>query len=307
MPIKIQKDLPVRKVLEYENIFMMDEERAEHQDIRPLHVLILNLMPEKEDTELELLRLLSNTPLQVETTLLRVKNSGIQEKSNSHLEQFYVTIDQIIAQKYDGMIITGAPWEKVPFEEVDCWQEIIEIFEWTKTHVTSTIHICWAAQAALHYHFGLQKVNLEEKLFGVYEHYVLNRKEPIIRGFDDIFLAPYSQYTCIPTKDIHDCDELIVLAESATAGVLLMMTKDHSQFFVTGHLEYDRMTLDKEYKLDLKHNIPTHIPYNYYPDNNPKMHPNLTWRSHSSNFFDNWLNYCVYQKTPYDRERIATL
>ncbi|MBE5895285.1 MAG: homoserine O-succinyltransferase [Lachnospiraceae bacterium] len=300
MPIKIQSDLPAKEQLEYENIFVMDDARAMHQDIRPLQVCILNLMPIKQDTELQLLRALSNTPLQVDVTFLMVQSHKSLNTSVNHLNRFYSVFDDVKEKKFDGMIITGAPVEQMAFEEVDYWEEISQIMEWTKTNVTSTLHICWGAQAGLYYHYGLDKCLLPEKLFGIYEHKVANRKIPLVRGFDDYFLAPHSRHTTVDRDAIHNCEQLRVLAESEEAGVLLCMANNGKQIFLMGHPEYDRYTLDTEYKRDLGKNLPIHVPLNYYPGDDPSKKPNLQWRSHSNNLYSNWLNYYVYQETPYE-------
>lgn len=300
MPIKIQGDLPAKEQLEYENIFVMDESRAMHQDIRPLRVVILNLMPIKQDTELQLLRALSNTPLQVDVTFLMVKSHVSLNTSANHLNRFYTTFEDIKNEKFDGMIITGAPVEQMEFEEVDYWAEISEIMEWTKHNVTSTLHICWGAQAGLYYHYGLQKTLLSEKLFGIYRHKVLNRKIPLVRGMDDYCYAPHSRHTAVSDEAIHNCKDLMVLAESEQAGVLLSMEKSGKQIFLMGHPEYDRFTLDTEYKRDMAKNLPIHVPLNYYPEDDPSKKPNLQWRSFSNNLYSNWLNYYVYQVTPYE-------
>lgn len=300
MPIRIQNDLPAKEILENENIFVMDEDRAIHQDIRPLKVVILNVMPLKEETELQLLRLLSNSPLQTDVTFLTMKSHVSVNTSASHLNKFYVYFDEIKNHKFDGLIITGAPVEQIEFEEVDYWQELCEIMEWSKTNVTSTFHICWGAQAGLYYHFGLKKKMLDKKLSGVYRHRVMKRREPLVRGFDDEFYAPHSRYTEVSAEDIHNCPDLKVLAESDEAGVFLCMAGDGRQIFVTGHPEYDRYTLDYEYKRDTARNLNPDIPVNYYPDDNPENKPLLLWRSHSINLYSNWLNYYVYQVTPYE-------
>lgn len=300
MPIKTQSDLPALEILENENIFVMDENRALHQDIRPLKVCILNLMPIKQDTELQLLRALSNTPLQIDVTFLNVSSHTSQNTSANHLNKFYTTFDDIKALKFDGMIITGAPVEQMPFEQVDYWEELCKIMEWTKANVTSTLHICWGAQAGMYYHYGIEKKLLSEKLFGIYPFRVLNRKIPLVRGFDDEFLAPNSRYTTIDKADVEKNPELKILAESEEAGVLLTIAGDGRQIFVMGHPEYDRMTLDNEYKRDLGKGIPITVPKNYYPDDNPEKRPLLQWRAHSNNLYSNWLNYYVYQVTPYD-------
>ena len=300
MPIRTQRDLPAREILENENIFVMDEHRAMHQDIRPLEVLILNNMPIKQDTELQLLRALSNTPLQVNVTFMNVKSHISLNTSASHLNKFYNALDEICDRKYDGMIVTGAPVEDISFEKVDYWQEICEIFDWAETHVTSTLHICWAAQAGFYHYYGIDKRMLPQKLFGVYEHKVENRKIPLVRGFDDIFLAPHSRHTETPAEAIHACGALKVLAESPVAGVYLAIAEGGKKIFVTGHPEYDRYTLNNEYHRDLNKGLPIQVPYNYYPNDNPEERPLLQWRSHSNNLYSNWLNYYVYQVTPYE-------
>lgn len=300
MPIRVQNDLPVREILEEENIFVMDEFRATHQNVRPINVGLLNLMPLKEDTELQLLRCLSNTPLQVNVTFVTVKSHESKNTSANHLNRFYVTFDEIKHLNFDGFIITGAPVEKMEFEEVDYWDELVEIMEWTKTHCTSTIHLCWGAQAGLYYHYGIQKHMLDHKMFGIFEHNVLNRKIPIVRGFDDVFLAPHSRHTEVRVEDIEADDRLMLLAKSDIAGALLVMADDGRQLFMFGHPEYDRVTLDGEYHRDLSKGLPIEIPYNYYPDDNPDMKPRLTWRANCNCFYTNWLNYYVYQVTPYD-------
>ncbi len=300
MPIKIQRDLPVREILERENIFVMDENRAMHQDIRPIQILILNLMPLKEETELQLLRSLSNTPLQVDVTFMAVESHQAKNTSRSHLNKFYQTFSELKGQRFDGMIITGAPVEQMEFEEVDYWQELTEIMDWSTTHVTSTIYLCWAAQAGLYHHFGLQKRPLDQKMFGLFWHKVLNRKIPLVRGFDDMFLAPHSRHTEVPIEDIHRCKELTVLAESEEAGLFLAMSDEGRKIFVMGHPEYDRITLDGEYKRDVGKGLPIHIPENYYRGDDPSIPPLLMWRAHANNLYTNWLNYYVYQVTPYN-------
>lgn len=300
MPIRVQSDLPAAEILENENIFVMDENRAMHQDIRPLKVAILNLMPIKQDTELQLLRALSNTPLQIDVTFVMASGHVSLNTSASHLNKFYVTFDQIKDNKYDGLIITGAPLENITFEEVDYWEEMCEIMDWAEKNVTSTLHICWAAQAGFYHYYGIQKRQLSEKLFGIYEHKVHNRKEPLVRGFDDVFLAPHSRHTETPSSEIHACKELTILAESEAAGVFLAIAEGGKKVFLNGHPEYDRYTLDKEYHRDLDKGLPIHIPYNYYPNDDPSQKPLLQWRSHSNNIYSNWLNYYVYQSTPYE-------
>lgn len=300
MPIKVQSELPAKRVLEDENIFIMDETRAIHQDIRPLRIAILNLMPLKEDTEVQLLRSLSNTPLQVDVTLLSTASYIGKNTASNHLDQFYLTFDEVKHLKYDGLIITGAPVEQMDFEEVTYWDELKAIMEWTKTNVTSTLHICWGAQAGLYYHYGIPKINLENKLFGVYEHHVLNRKIPLVRGFDDVFYAPHSRYTTVSKEEVLKRKELTILAESKEAGVFIVIAGDGKQIFVTGHPEYDRITLDREYKRDVDKGIEIELPQNYYPDGLTYVRPELTWRAHANTLYTNWLNYYVYQVTPYE-------
>lgn len=278
----------------------MDENRAIHQDIRPLKVCILNLMPVKQDTELQLLRALSNTPLQIDVNFLNVSTHISQNTSANHLNKFYTTFDEIKDLKFDGMIITGAPVEQMPFEEVDYWEELCKIMEWTKKNVTSTLHICWGAQAGMYYHYGIKKVLLDKKLFGIYPFHVLNRKVPLVRGFDDVFLAPNSRHTTILTEDIKNCPKLKILAESEEVGVYLAIAEEGRQIFVMGHPEYDRMTLHNEYKRDMDKGLSIEIPKNYYPQDNPELRPLLQWRAHSNNLYSNWLNYYVYQVTPYE-------
>ena len=300
MPIRVQNDLPVKEILEQENIFVMDEHRAMHQDIRPIKIGLLNLMPLKEDTELQILRSLSNTPLQVDVVFVNVSSHKSKNTSTSHLNKFYVSFEEIKDQRFDGFIITGAPVEQMPFEEVDYWEELKEIMEWTKTHVTSTMHLCWGAQAGLYYHYGIEKVQLDEKVFGVFEHRVKNRKTPLVRGFDDVFYAPHSRHTTVPTEAIESEEQLIILAESEEAGVFLTMSLDGKQIFVMGHPEYDRVTLNNEYMRDKNKGLEISLPKNYYPDDYFENRPLLTWRSHANNLYTNWVNYYVYQVTPYD-------
>ena len=300
MPIKTQGDLPVKEILERENIFVMDEKRAMHQDIRPIQILILNLMPLKEETELQLLRSLSNTPLQVDVTFMAVESHEAKNTSMSHLNKFYETFSAVKERKFDGMIITGAPVEQMPFEEVDYWEELTEIMDWTEKHVTSTIFLCWAAQASLYHFYGLEKKPLDKKMFGLFQHKVLDRKIPLVRGFDDVFLAPHSRHTEVPIEDIRNCKDITILAESEEAGLFLAMAEDGRKIFVMGHPEYDRVTLDGEYKRDKSKGLPIEIPKNYYKDDNPENRPLLTWRAHANNLYTNWLNYYVYQSTPFD-------
>lgn len=300
MPIKTQSDLPAKEILEKENIFVMDEKRAVHQDIRAIEIGILNLMPLKEETELQLLRSLSNTPLQVDVTFITVSTHEFKNTSMSHLKKFYETFSDVKHRFFDGLIITGAPIEQMEYEDVDYWGEICEIFEWTKTHVTSTLHLCWGAQAGLYYHYGLKKYLLPKKMFGVYEHRVMNRKVPLVRGFDDCFMAPHSRHTEVRTEDIRRVQELTILAESCEAGVFLAIADEGRKIFVMGHPEYDRMTLDKEYQRDKHKGFPIALPVNYYPNDDDSAKPKLQWRSHGNILYSNWLNYYVYQVTPYD-------
>lgn len=304
MPIKTQNDLPAKEILENENIFVMDEFRALHQDMRPLQVLILNNMPVKQDTELQLLRALSNTPLQVDVTFMNTKTHVSLNTPASHLNKFYTTFDEIKDRTFDGLIVTGAPVEDITFEEVDYWEETCKILDWAETHVTSTLHICWAAQAGFYHYYGINKRQLTQKLFGVYEHKVSNRKIPLVRGFDDIFLAPHSRHTETPSEAIHACKDLTILAESEKAGVFLAIAEEGRKIFVAGHPEYDRYTLSNEYHRDLDKGLPIQIPYNYYPNDDPEQRPLLQWRSHCNNLYSNWLNYYVYQATPYDLAQI---
>ena len=304
MPVKVQNDLPAKGILENENIFVTDEDRAMHQNIRPLSICILNLMPVKQDTELQLLRALSNTPLQIAVSFMKMNSHVSLNTPIQHLNQFYKTFDELKNNKFDGLIITGAPVEQIPFEEVDYWKELCEIMDWSRKHVFSTFHICWGAQAGLYYHYGLKKVLLPQKLFGVYEHKVMNRKVPLVRGFDDTFLIPHSRHTAVLSEDIHNCSELTVLAESEEAGVLLCMAEEGRQIFVMGHPEYDRYTLHNEYMRDKNKGLPIQMPKNYYPGNDDTQRPSLQWRSHSNNLYCNWLNYYVYQTTPYDLNEI---
>ena len=300
MPIKIQSDLPAKAELEEENIFVMDENRAISQNIRPLEIIVLNLMPIKQDTELQLLRGLSNTPLQIDVTFLQMSSHVSKNTSASHIKKFYQTFEEIKNNNYDGMIITGAPVEKLEFEEVNYWDELITVMEWSKKHVTSTIHICWGAQAGLYYHYGIKKELLPKKLSGVYKHRVMNRKEPLVRGFDDVFMAPHSRFTQASRQQILDNPRLKVLADSDEAGIYIVLGDGGKEIFVMGHPEYDRLTLDQEYKRDIDKGIEPDLPVNYYPDDDCNRKPLLSWRSHANNLYTNWLNYYVYQITPYD-------
>ena len=304
MPIKIPNELPATKTLTEENIFVMTETRAMTQDIRPLHILLLNLMPTKIDTETQLSRLLGNTPLQVELTLARVRSHESKNTSEEHMLAFYKNFDEVSHLNFDGMIITGAPVEHLPFEEVDYWEELCRIMEWSKTHVHSTFHICWGAQAGLYYHFGIQKKPLPEKMFGVFPHTLDYRRSILFRGFDDVFMVPHSRHTTVDRADIERVPELRILASSEEAGVYALMTKNGRQIFITGHSEYDPQTLNKEYKRDVAAGKPISVPKNYFPNDDPTREPLVSWRAHANLLYSNWLNYFVYQTTPYDLKDI---
>jgi len=300
MPIRIQNDLPAKAILEAENIFVMDEKRANTQDIRPLQILILNLMPLKEDTETQLLRALSNTPLQVDCTFLMIESHKSKNTSQTHLNKFYTYFSDIKYNQYDGMIITGAPIELYDYEQVGYWNELCEIMEWSKLYVTSTLHICWGAQAGLYYHYGIQKHERKSKLSGVYTHQVLHRKTPLVRSMDDYVNCPHSRYTEVLEEDIAKEEELVILAKSKEAGVLLVTDRIGRQIFVQGHPEYDRMSLSNEYHRDVAKGLSPAVPINYSEDNNPANTPVLTWRNFSNTLYANWLNFYVYQSTPYE-------
>jgi len=300
MPIKISNELPAAKTLEKENIFVMTEKRAMQQDIRPLKIAILNLMPTKIVTETQLLRLIGNTPLQVDIDLIKLSSHESKNTSQEHLLSFYKTFDEIRDTKYDGMIITGAPVEKMEFEEVDYWEELCRIMDWTTTHVTSTFHICWGAQAGLYYHYGIQKKPLDKKLTGIFKHKVRNKRKMLLRGFDDEFYAPHSRWTTVDEEDIKKCKDLEILATSEEAGVYIVTSKKGKRIFVTGHSEYDANTLNEEYIRDLGKGITDTMPRNYYPNNDPKKKPVMLWRGHANMLYTNWINYHVYQATPYD-------
>ena len=302
MPIKVASDLPVRAILERENIFVMDETRALNQDIRPLKIGILNLMPLKEDTELQLLRSLSNTPLQLDITFLTVSSHESKNTAQSHINKFYEHFCQVKKRRFDGLIITGAPVEQMEFEKVDYWDELVEIMDWAETHVTSTFFICWGAQAALYHYYGLKKQLLPQKLFGLYRHRVQNRKEPLIRGFDDEFLAPHSRHTTVDSEAIRSCSSLTVLAESDEAGIFIAMAEKGRKIFVFGHPEYDRLTLQKEYVRDKEKGLDIKTPKDYFKDNDSSSQPLLMWRAHANALYTNWINYYVYQLTPYQWE-----
>ena len=304
MPIKIPDTLPAKEILASENIFAMEENRAAHQDIRPLQIGILNLMPTKIATETQLLRLLGNSALQVEITLVRTGSYQSKNTPEEHLVNFYVTFDEIVNRKFDGFIITGAPVEHLPFEEVDYWQELTEIIEWTKHNVFSTFFICWGAQAGLYHQYKIPKYPLSAKMFGVFPHTYNLQNIPLLRGFDDIFYAPHSRHTEIRRADIEPFEDLAILSESEEAGVYLVMRRDGRQVFVTGHSEYDPLTLKGEYDRDVRQNKPIHIPANYYPGDDPSRMPVVRWRGHSNLLFVNWLNYYVYQATPYNLEEL---
>lgn len=304
MPVNIPATLPAVDLLRNENIFVMDSDRASHQEIRPLKIVILNLMPIKITTETDLIRLLSNTPLQIELDLLQMDSHECKNTPVEHMMTFYKSFDEIRKSNYDGMIITGAPVEHLPFEDVDYWNELTEIFDWAKKHVTSTFFICWAAQAGLYYHYGIQKYMLNKKMFGVFEHHIHNPQNPIFRGFDDVFYVPHSRHTEVRSEDILKVPELTILSESPESGVYMVMARNGREFFVTGHSEYSPLTLDGEYKRDLAKGLPIDLPLNYYQDNNPDLSPQVRWRSHANLLITNWLNYFVYQETPYDLSQI---
>lgn len=304
MPIKIPDKLPATKQLNKENIFVMTEKKAMHQDIRPLKLVLVNLMPTKITTETQLMRLLSNSPLQVEIDLLQMDSHMSKNTPAEHLAAFYKRFDEIKNSKYDGMIITGAPVENLDFDKVDYWDELVKIMDWSTTHVTSTLHICWAAMAGLYYHYGIPKYPLKEKCFGVFEHRVNRKTSKLVRGFDNVFYAPHSRHTEVRSEDIKKIKELEILAESDEAGVYIITTKGGRRIFVTGHSEYDADTLKNEYIRDLEAGKAPNIPKHYFPDNNPSKKPLVRWRSHASLLFSNWLNYFVYQITPYDIDSI---
>ena len=305
MPIRIPNELPATKILSEENIFVMTETRARTQDIRPLQILLLNLMPTKIDTETQLSRLLGNTPLQVELTLLHTKTHHSKNTSEEHLLAFYKVFDDVKDRNFDGMVITGAPVEHLQFENVEYWQELCEIMEWSKTHVYSTFHICWGAQAGLYYHYGIQKKQLPEKMFGIFEHTVREKKSMLFRGFDDTFLVPHSRHTTVSEADILAVDALKILAVSEKAGVYAVKSRNNRQIFITGHSEYDQNTLAKEYFRDVNLGKEIAVPENYFPNDDPKNPPRVSWRAHANLLYSNWLNYFVYQTTPYDLTDIS--
>ena len=304
MPIKIPNGLPAVRTLTEENIFVMTETRALTQDIRPLKIAIVNLMPTKIDTETQLLRLLGNTSLQVETDLIRTASHESKNTSREHLETFYKTFEDIRGQNYDGMIITGAPVEQLPFEEVEYWDELCAIMAWSRRHVHSTMHICWGAQAGLYFHYGIPKIPLERKLFGVFPHHAERKNYILLRGFDDTFMVPHSRHTTIRREDVEACPDLKILASSEEAGVYICATDGGRQVFITGHSEYDPLTLEREYLRDKNAGLPIAPPKNYYPEDDDTRPPMVTWRSHANLLFANWLNYMVYQTTPYDLAKL---
>ncbi|KAA1186138.1 homoserine O-succinyltransferase [Paenibacillus sp. FSL E2-8871] len=305
MPIKIPDSLPAKEVLSGENIFVMDESQAFHQDIRPLRIAILNLMPTKETTETQLLRLIGNSPLQVDVTLLHPRSHISKNTSAEHLKSFYKTFDEISHRRLDGLIVTGAPVEQMEFEEVSYWEELKEIFEWSKDNVTSTMHICWAAQAGLYHHFGVRKVALPEKCFGVFAHTINQNNIKLLRGFDEVFHVPHSRHTDVSREDIENNPDLQILAESEEAGMYLVATNDGKQIFVTGHSEYDPLSLKWEYDRDVSRGMEMALPKHYFPKDDPERTPPAVWRAHANLLFSNWLNYYVYQETPYDIDPIV--
>ncbi len=306
MPVKIPSNLPARELLEKENIFVMSELRAAHQDIRPLKIAVLNLMPTKVQTETQILRLLGNTSLQVEISLLHMGTHESRNTPAEHLEAFYSTFDQVKSQKFDGLVITGAPVENLPFEEVDYWKELQSILDWSSTHVFSTLHLCWGAQAGLYHHYGVPKYTLPKKMFGVFHHEILEPQEHIVRGFDEDFPAPHSRYTGTLREDILNEGGLRLVAESPEAGVYLVVSTDGRRIYVTGHPEYDRLTLKTEYERDLTRGLPIEVPRDYFPADDPSAKPGVTWKSHAHLLYANWLNYYVYQLTPYDLDKISS-
>lgn len=300
MPIRIDNELPAKQSLEIENIFVMGNTRADNQDIRPLKIIILNLMPTKLETETQLLRLLSNSPLQIDIDFLQVATHEAKNVSKSHMDKFYNVFEDIKGNKYDGMIITGAPVEQMPFEEVDYWDELCTIMEWSKKNVYSVMHICWGAQAGLYYHYGIKKYPTDKKIFGIFPHFCLDDTHPLMRGLDDIYYVPHSRHTQIKRGDIAQIKDLQILSYSEDAGVHIVADMECRKFFITGHSEYDRDTLAKEYFRDIDKGLDIEMPINYFPNNDPKAVPRMTWRGTANLIFNNWLNYFVYQKTPYD-------
>jgi len=306
MPVRIPDDLPARQTLAQENIFVMTKDRAMHQDIRPLRIAVLNLMPTKIVTETQILRLLGNSPLQVDITFIRMETHESRNTPPEHLETFYEPLDRVFGEKFDGLVITGAPVETLPFEEVDYWKELVHLMDWSRTNVWSTLHICWGAQAGLYRHFGVKKYPVPAKVFGLFSHSVLDPHEPILRGFDEGFLAPHSRHTEVRREEIEKVPQLKLLAVSRDAGVYMASSRDGRMVFVTGHPEYDRLTLKAEYDRDVAKGLPISVPANYYPGDDPRKEPLMTWRSHAHLLYANWLNYYVYQATPFDLERLPT-
>ena len=307
MPIKISSDLPAYKTLGEENIFVMSDDRAEHQDIRPLKVIVVNIMPKKIETETQILRLLSNTPIQVDIELLQMASHESRNTSSAHLAQFYKTFDAIKTEYFDGLIVTGAPVEQIPFEDVDYWQELCEIMEWSKSHVYSSLHICWGAYAGLFYHYGIPKYILPQKMFGIFKQNVLIPNHPLLRGFDEEFAVPHSRHTEVKREDIEKVSSLHILAESDESGVHIISDDSERQFFITGHSEYDRNTLANEYFRDKDKGLDIQMPKNYFPNDDASIPPAFNWRGHANLLFGNWLNHCVYQKTPYDLKDLALI
>jgi homoserine O-succinyltransferase/O-acetyltransferase len=304
MPVRIPDDLPARKILAEENIFVMTDERAVHQDIRPLRIAVLNLMPTKIVTETQLLRLLGNTPLQVGITFIRMASHESKNTAEEHLDAFYESLDDVLHERFDGLVITGAPVETLEFEKVDYWPELTRLMDWSKSMVWSTMHICWGAQAALYHHYRVPKHPVPAKVFGLFAHRVLDPHEPILRGFDEVFYAPHSRHTEVRREDIERVKGLKLLAVSEEAGVYMAISEDGRMVFVTGHPEYDRLTLKAEYDRDVAKGLPIAVPRNYFPGDDPRREPAVTWRSHAHLLYANWLNYCVYQATPYDLSRL---
>ncbi len=304
MPVRIPNDLPARQILAEENIFIMPTDRASHQDIRPLRIAVLNLMPTKIVTETQILRLLSNSPLQVDITFIRMGSHESRNTPSQHLDTFYESLDEVLHERFDGLIITGAPVETLPFDKVDYWPELVRLMDWSRTNVWSTMHICWGAQAALYHHFGVPKYPVPAKVFGLFPHRVLDPHEPIMRGFDEVFLAPHSRHTEVRKSDIERVKSVKLVAVSEEAGVYMAVSDDGRMIFVTGHPEYDRLTLKAEYDRDVAKGLRIAVPKNYFPSDDPRCDPVVTWRSHAHLLYSNWLNYCVYQATPFDLARL---
>ncbi|HET6452707.1 MAG TPA: homoserine O-succinyltransferase [Spirochaetia bacterium] len=304
MPVRIPDDLPARKTLAEENIFVMSAARAGHQDIRPLRIAVLNLMPTKIVTETQILRLLSNSPLQVDITFIRMGSHESKNTPSQHLDAFYESLDTVLHERFDGLIITGAPVETLDFDKVDYWPELVRLMNWSRTNVWSTMHICWGAQAALYHHFGVPKYSVPAKVFGLFRHRVLDAQEPIMRGFDEEFYAPHSRHTEVREADIRKVKSVKLVAVSEEAGVYMAVSDDGRMIFVTGHPEYDRLTLKAEYDRDVAKGLPIAVPRNYFPADDPRSDPVVTWRSHAHLLYSNWLNYCVYQATPFDLARL---